>query len=74
MLDVFFRHMVYDDLRRVSMLAFGRIIFRPRPVFDGGDNAGDGHVETREQQQRQREQQYDHRADTADNKLQKLRQ
>ena len=71
-LDLLLRNVVDDRLRGVGMLVLRLVIFRARAVTDGGDNAGDRHIECGDELQQQRRQQHNRRTDIADEHHQPL--
>ena len=72
--NVLLRHVVHDPLGGVGMLALRLVIFDSGAVLDRGNNPADRHVKARNKLECQRRQQHDHRADAADDELERLRQ
>ena len=74
LLDVPLRHMVHKLFCRVGMFAPRRLILELRPVFDCENDALHGHVQARDQRQKEARDAEDHRADLAHHQLQHQRQ
>ena len=72
--NVLLRHVVHDPLGGVGMLALRLVIFDSGAVLDRGNDPADRHIKARNKLECQRRQQHNHRADAADDELERLRQ
>ena len=72
--NVLLRHVVHNPLGRVRMLALRLVIFDSGAVLDRGNDPADRHIKARNKLECQRRQQHNHRADAADDELERLRQ